>query len=789
MDDGDLQDSLDESNPDTVIVVLSESLSRSLTPDDEGLSSGAIAGISIAAAVGLVALLLVGRYTSRSRGDGAFDSDKPVLQPVGEDMDLEGDTNAATAGASAAAAGTGMLGATSPDYSKSQQQKEAEKRIFDMEAMGSGDDNKSVGSSNAGSSGWSSSAGVSSLNTGSVDELDDTVGVAGGPTSFSSMGVTAAAAGGVAGVTAAALAAAAKESSSTPDGSESDRESEPSSTPSVSRADIDQAIETGDWAAVGATAALLAAASDSQSMSSRTSGYTGTASKSGSSVSSLDAARAAELDHLVDAGDWEGVVLAAAKYEASEGEGDSNSVSGSESQSKSASVAGSSTFQTSSVASEQKSMATSPSKTQKREELRAQVEDLVRKVVPEEIQNVDEMMLQFRGREEELVETLRTMQERAVAQKARQSTQKAAKIQAKQTAAASRAAPASSSAASSTLSSTPAASASAPSSSGGLSSGATAAVAATAGVVAAAAAIPAIDRAQSSGAQSAGDKSEASAHAPTNVKSLGADSIPSIPPSLSIESGGDPSFGDSSVQSPQSPHAPTSVKTMGFGHVESKPSGSAKVIASGHLEETEREKRVSALERAIEAGDWEAVGEAAAMMSDNSMTSADSSEIARLAEGIGSVASSTRSTGVNSERAAELDSLIAQGNWQGVVSAADRYDADDLDFDQAKNESLFSNQEKLREQEEKREKRLKRMQEEQEALEQAEIWMAIAEQSRQEEQTESTVSVGAAQATDWAIRRSLNALVQAEQNEDLTKAYQTDDSSRKSGGTHGTDEV
>lgn len=60
---------------------------------------------------------------------------------------------------------------------------------------------------------------------------------------------------------------------------------------------------------VGATAALLAAASDSQSYSSKSEQYTGTKSQSGSSVSSIDAARAAELDHLVDAGDWEGTGL------------------------------------------------------------------------------------------------------------------------------------------------------------------------------------------------------------------------------------------------------------------------------------------------------------------------------------------------------------------------------------------------------------------------------------------------------------------------------------------------
>jgi hypothetical protein len=55
----------------------------------------------------------------------------------------------------------------------------------------------------------------------------------------------------------------------------------------------------------------------------------------------------------------------------------------------------------------------SPSKAAKADEIREEVENLVRRVVPEEIDNVDEMMLQFEGREEELVETLRTMQEKA----------------------------------------------------------------------------------------------------------------------------------------------------------------------------------------------------------------------------------------------------------------------------------------------------------------------------------------------------------------------------------------
>ena len=88
-----------------------------------------------------------------------------------------------------------------------------------------------------------------------------------------------------------------------------------------SRNDLDSAIEAGDWATVGAAAALLAAASDSPDTNSSSQvEVVSESSRSGrtdsSALSSLDAARAAELNQLVDTGDWEGVVLAAAKFEA-----------------------------------------------------------------------------------------------------------------------------------------------------------------------------------------------------------------------------------------------------------------------------------------------------------------------------------------------------------------------------------------------------------------------------------------------------------------------------------------
>ena len=516
---------------------------------------------------------------------------------------------------SAVVKASGTLGAIKKDVVTKPQVHDDDKELLLADNMADDDD---ASSSNAGSSGWSSSAGISSMNTGSAEGLDLDKAVAGiGPS----------------------LAALNERTGESPDGAEGDLPS----IPSVTRADLDNAIEAGDWAAVGATAALLAAASDSQSYSSKSENFTGTRSRSGSDVSSLDAARAAELDHLVDAGDWEGVVLAAAKYETDEGKDSlpSESVSGGSESRSNTDTAGQTAD--SSIAS---------SKALKRQEYRAIVEDLVQRVVPEEIQNVDEMMLQFRGREDELVETLRTMQERAVAQKARQSSQRAAKQQAKMAA--------------------------------------------------------------KSGSQS------------------------NIPAKSSRSMG----TGQVSAQA--------SAKSLGTGQVESTVAKS-RSLGTGVIEETKppakKEKKQSALEAAIEAGNWDAVGEAAALLTDNSMaSSADTDEINRLAEGISTDGSSAAGSGGQSDVADELEELIEAGDWTGVVQAASK-----------KSSSKDSKKET---EDARRQRRLKHLQEEQEALAQAEIWTAIAEQSRQE--AEAPASVAAADAADWAISRSLNALVEAE---------------------------
>jgi hypothetical protein len=313
--------------------------------------------------------------------------------------------------------------------------------------------------------------------------------------------------------------------------------------------DIEDAIEKGDWAAVGATAAILASDSEASRSSSRASSRgssrgsseeryaegdsvmkdstsTPSGAFSGMSVDSAtvdeDDARAAEIDQLVENGNWDGVVAVAARYaeEADEGsmhsknntpprsrEGSANgSANGSpESRHSSAGSVSVETADASSIysnttrdsasrttysgytsvdnttetgdgASTMDGTETSPPDTYSRSgtnrsgitppdtysssitssfvsgavtesmvsaastvdpqekrqmnAYRAEVEALVRRVVPDEIDNVDDIMVQFSGREEELIETLRAMQEKSIAQRARAAVQKSAKKEA-----------------------------------------------------------------------------------------------------------------------------------------------------------------------------------------------------------------------------------------------------------------------------------------------------------------------------------------------------------------------
>ena len=417
--------------------------------------------------------------------------------------------------------------------------------------------------------------------------------------------------------------------------------------------------------------------------------------------STIDARRAAELDRLVEAGDWEGVVCAAAKYD-QQGENASlassshtvssmgsstrlntmgsimQSFSSVLSRSSKSSKGGSSIGSRSSKGSKSRSIGeesadsgaglsaftsqtgdsagsggrsavtshtggTTHSQAKKREEIRDEVEALVRRVVPEEVDNIDEMMAQFQGREEELVETLRTMQERAVAQKARLAGQKQAKREAK---------------------------------------------------------------------QMIEGKAEPSTMA----------AVPA--------SGGKPGSADDSwiKEIDQTPEKALS----GPGLL-----GASRL--SPPKEEKDPEEMEDALRSAIDAGDWGAVATTAGKSSVFDDGTQDSEAIGRSRSEGGSSYTSTS----GSDPTQELNALVDKGDWEGVVKAASKFsDPDSKDETDA----------------ERRARRGRRFRDEQEALAQADIWDAIAEQAKSEAAEPDT---GASDAADWAIARSLSALVRA----------------------------
>lgn len=152
----------------------------------------------------------------------------------------------------------------------------------------------------------------------------------------------------------------------------------------------------------------------------------------------------------------------------------------------------------------------------------------------------------------------------------------------------------------------------------------------------------------------------------------------------------------------------------------------------------------SYIEQAIEKGDWQAVGQAAAMMGGGSPVIEDDSFDRSRSSSISSSLSDSRSRSASrdstlsrdkSERIQHLDNLIAVGDWAGIVAVASQYQAMDEEIGQSPpvDANLAT-------------------EEERDALAQAEMWRAIAQQSKQDI---SSTSEGAKEATDWAISRSL----------------------------------
>ena len=415
---------------------------------------------------------------------------------------------------------------------------------------------------------------------------------------------------------------------------------------------------------------MLAAASDSHSGTSLSRAAGGTAHSRSRDSQSVDAARAAELDHLVDAGDWEGVVAAAAKFEAQAetgtasgtGSGTGSRSSRTHSSVESSGGSGSNTGTGTNTAGSPSigtSLSDTASKAQKREEIRSEVEALVRRVVPEEIDNVDEMMNQFKGREEELVETLRTMQERAVAQKARAAGHRAAKTEARR-----------------------------------------------------------------------------------SVQRTGG----TMPPGSVVQK-------VASLEIKEAASGTGGIAAAGIGMAAAS---TAVLLKANSKEDADQKIGVhqkelvdarSALEDAIDAGDWEAVVEAAAMISDNSVASASTGEVDRLASTnlsistTGTGKSRDNLSGVNVDRAAELDALIESGDWTGVVTVANRFNKSDKK-DMSESTGM-------------------RSKEEEEALLEAELWMKIADQKK----AEGAMDAGASDAAEWAIQRSLSQLRDAEKKQ------------------------
>jgi hypothetical protein len=203
--DGSLQkelDALDWSNGDVNPVVVLTGLvdvpvvaPPSAAPRDiEGidtLSSGGIAGITLAGLLFLILPISYYLYQRNRSFDDEYDDPNGPKPPYAQEYeaDVEGDlgegegnrsvadssmvTDAAQGGGpSGPILGATTLGASQAYYGKQLEPDDDEPGMLLDDADQDDDVDDEVASSNAGSSGWSSSAGISSLNTGSVDEVD-----------------------------------------------------------------------------------------------------------------------------------------------------------------------------------------------------------------------------------------------------------------------------------------------------------------------------------------------------------------------------------------------------------------------------------------------------------------------------------------------------------------------------------------------------------------------------------------------------------------------------------------
>lgn len=637
---GRLQTILEQIAPDSPIYIVTlaneqeDDDTDEINKDDssDGISGGAISGIVIGGMAGIIlTMALLSRRRQNEENDEYFlkenqSADVEELMPAEKmesttPQEIEPESNievgvseeaeSSDAVTTAAAIGAGVAVMRPPRSKKADQSMEKD--------------------SDAGSSGWSSREGLSSLEESSNADQESKASDA----ASSTPSITP------------SLPREDTLESADPDGAGLH----------LTYSELDQAIQKGDWAAVGVTAALLASQSNADSLSSP--------EKKVNFTGDLPPNKAAELDRLVEAGDWAGVVAAAAKFDAQESQqGSVGSVRSDHGSSAGSVFSGSGTAPTigSGAFTTGTSNSDSGSRVKKLDELRAEVEMLVEKVVPEEKDNIEEMMMQFRGREEELVETLRTMQEREVALKARLEGQKRAKRDARQ----------------------------------------------------------AVEQ--------------------NKLQHKGAPGDVVGPPA-------DENWIHEIENTPSDPEIVVSTSQEEIDTIEA-PQGDED-------EDKEVLAMQDALKLAIESEDWDKVAEAAAGLS------------GRFADDAGANIDDNDDSTKSSDHSAEINELVEKGDWDGVVAVASK---------QSEHEQSVSSD--TREEEARRLRREQRLQEEHEALQQADIWRAIAEQTKSENaEAEAEANRAATVAADWAIARSLSELRAADKAGKLSDIEKDSDTS------------
>jgi len=160
-------------------------------------------------------------------------------------------------------------------------------------------------SSNAGSSGWSSSAGASSYTTASANSIEYGIFSSRAAKGFSLNRLSSP------DKRQYSVSFSPARSLNSKDGNDSSSGIKSKSS-AVSHVDLDYAIESADWAAVSATAAILAQQDNHSDTSSRISSVESSASAM--SESSIFRDRALELDHLIEIGDWEGTYFSLLQF-------------------------------------------------------------------------------------------------------------------------------------------------------------------------------------------------------------------------------------------------------------------------------------------------------------------------------------------------------------------------------------------------------------------------------------------------------------------------------------------